>query len=238
MSIRRIESSGLWLLFLAGLAGFLGAQQPPRIQEEVVVRWWLVPLYAVNQDDSPVLNLKANDFEVYVDGKKLKYFDLHKKEFQAVDAPIKRVFGKESPPFQKKMVFLVFDGAFSSYNLLQRAKKIAQTMMSQKGEAAQYVVMSIEPYGGLAYVCGPTRDRDLVIRDIGKYVSGKKADYLRANVADSSSIRNPYPAGDPRNPDEPRLPSKPGRSAFNRLDRIIRRLLARDGNRAVRKYHP
>ncbi len=222
----RSKSAALWLLFLMCPAGFLSAQQPPEIQEEVVVRWWLVPVYAVNQDDSPILNLKADDFEVYVDGKKLGYFDLHKKEFQAVDAPIKTIFGKESPPFQKKMVFLVFDAAFSPYNLLQRAKRIAETMMSQEGEAAQYIVMSIEPYAGLNFVCGPTRDRDLVVKDIAKYVSGKKADYLRANVADSSGIRNPYPEGDRRNPDAVILPTRPGRSEFERLDRSEKKRIA------------
>ncbi len=216
----------LWPLILIGLAGFLSGQQSPLIQEEVVVRWWLVPVYAVNQDDSPILNLKADDFEVYVDGKKLGYFDLHKKEFQAVDAPIKTIFGKESLPFQKKMVFLIFDAAFSPYNLLQRAKRIAETMMSQEGEAAQYLVMSIEPYAGLNFVCGPTRDRDLVVKDIAKYVSGKKADYLRANVADSSDIRNPYPEGDRRNPDAVMLPSMPGRSEFERLDRAEKKRTA------------
>jgi hypothetical protein len=67
------------------------------------------------------------------------------------------------------------------------------------------MVLSIEPFGGLKTVFGPTRDRDLVACSIDKHVSGKKADYLRSSAMDSTTIRNVYPPGSQfadRNPDE------------------------------------
>ncbi len=174
---------------------FLPAQEQdqPRLQHEVVVRYWLVPVYATKKDGSPALGLKAEDLELYVNGRKVERFDLHTKEFQVVP-PSRPETTTEKPappaaPFQKKMVFLVFDSTFSSYNLLQNAKKVAETMMAREELAAEIVVLTIEPRAGLKAVCGPTRDREFVARSLKAFVAGKKMDYLRTGAMDSSEIR-------------------------------------------------
>ena len=61
-------------MFLGLAGGFLSAQEQPKIQEEVVVRWWLVPVYAMNKDGSPALGLKAADFEVFLDATADSFF--------------------------------------------------------------------------------------------------------------------------------------------------------------------
>ncbi len=185
-------------VFLGIPPGFLSAQDQelPRFAQEVVVRYWLVPVYATKRDGSPAVGLKTEDLELYVNGRKVERFDLHTKEFQVV--PVSR---PESPagqavapaPFQKKMVFLVFDSAFSNYNLLQKAKKVAETMMAQEELAAEIVAMSIEPFAGLKSICGPTRDRRSVARALKSLVSGKKAEYLVSSAMDASSIHDAYP---------------------------------------------
>lgn len=218
-----------WLVFAAmllGLSGaFLSAQDQPKIQEEVVVRWWLVPVYAMNKDGSPALGLKPEDFEVYLNRTRIPFFDLHKKEFQLAGAPKESPAGDIAPVLERKLVFLVFDSAFSGYTLLERAKKVAGTMIAQEGQAAQFIALTIEPYSGLKTILGPTRDRDLLARNIDEFVSGKKADYLRSNALDSTSIRNVYPGGFGRNPDELYAPGS-GMSVVERLDTAEKRRLA------------
>ncbi len=215
--MKNMKLSALLAFFLGLVAGFLPAQEQPKIQEEVVVRWWLVPVYAMNKDGSPALGLNAGDFEVYISDKKIAFFDVHKKEFQVVETQKEAPAARIVPRFEKKMVFLVFDSAFSTYNLLEKAKKVAGTMMAQEGQATQFIALSIEPFAGLKPIIGPTRDRDLVAKNIGKYVSGKKAEYLRINALDSTEIRNVYPSNSGRNPDATMTPGR-RKSLFARLD--------------------
>jgi hypothetical protein len=204
-SIKRLIFAAVFLSLTGGL---LSAQEQPKIQEEVVVRWWLVPVYAMKKDGSPALDLKPEDFEVYLNATKIPFFDLHKKEFQLAAGPKKPPAVGITPSFEKKLVFLVFDSAFSGYALLERAKRVAETMIAREGQAAQFIVLTIEPYSGLRTILGPTRDRDLLARNIDEFVSGKKADYLRSNALDSTSIRNVYPSGSGRNPDELYAPGR------------------------------
>ena len=187
-------------------------QQQPRLQEEVVVRWWLVPVYAVDKAGAPVLNLAPEDLQVQIKGIKVEPFSLIKKQFQVTEtkkgeAPAPAVQG----PAQKKMVFLVFDAAFSPYNLLARAKAIADTVIAQSDKSAQYVLLSIEPFAGLKYIFGPSRDLKQLSKNMKKYVEGKKADYImEASAMDKREIINPYPGGDSRNPNSGRIQGRAG----------------------------
>jgi hypothetical protein len=195
--MKKTKFAAFQAAFLAVLlsiaSGFLAAQDQdqPRFQQEVVVRYWLVPVYAMNKNGSPAVDLKAEDLEVFVSGRKVERFDLHRKEFQVVaarrEAPAEKAAAPA--PFQKKMILLVFDSAFSTYNLMEKAKKVAETMMAQEDQAAQFIALSIEPFAGLKPICGPTRDRELVARSIKAYISGKKMDYLRTSALDSTGIR-------------------------------------------------
>ena len=151
----------------------------------------------MNKDGSPAVNLKAEDLEVFVSGRKVERFDLHRKEFQAAPAAGPRAAAAPAAapaPFQKKMIFLVFDSAFSTYGLLQKAKRVAETLMARDVQAAQFVALSIEPFEGMKVVCGPTSDRELVARDLNVYVSGKGPAYMMASAMNSAEIRRPFPA--------------------------------------------
>jgi hypothetical protein len=181
------------------LAGALAlAQQQPQIQEEVTVRWWLVPVYAVDMAGAPVLNLTPGDLEVHIKGLRVEPFSLIKKQFQATQAD-KREAAASKPqvPAQKKMVFLVFDAAFTPYNLLAKAKAIADRVIAQSDKSAQYVLLSIEPFSGLSYVVGPTRDLKLLAKSMKGAISGKMHDYLtNSSDMDKGGIHDVYPGGD------------------------------------------
>ncbi|GEM_PF-3217781 len=225
---KSVSAFALWISVLALLPGLLFSQEQPRLQEDVLVRWWLVPLYALNKDGSAARDLKPEDFEVYVNQKRVESFDLHRKDFRVLETPPGKTEAGVSLSFEKKIILLVFDSAFSTYNLLEKAKKVSATLMSREVDAAQFLALSIEPYAGLKPIVGPTRDRGLVSRSIEKFVAGKKVEYLRASALDSTAIRRVYPKDSQfadRNPDESRLP---GRSIgyFDRIDTLDKRRVA------------
>jgi hypothetical protein len=199
--MKRNNTFPLIVLYLF-MAPLLQAQQQPQLHEEVTVRWWLVPVYAVDKAGAPVLDLTPDDLEVYIKNIRVEKFDIHKKRF-AVTETKKSVAPATAPqaPPQKKMAFLVFDTAFTPYNLLAKAKAIADGVIAQSDQSAQYVLLTIEPFAGLHYVLGPTRDLKLLAQNMKKYVWGKKTDYiLRESAMDGRGINNPYPPGDTRNP--------------------------------------
>ncbi len=173
-----------------GLVGLLGAlacasawarpqpQSRVQLQEDVAVRWWLVPVYAVDRSGAPVLDLKAEDLEARVGGSPVSPFSLIRKRFQPAEAgPASAPLPVQAPP-QKKMVFLVFDAAFSPYHLLARARTIAETAIAHSDGTSQYMLLSIEPEIGLKYVAGPTRDPDEISKSLKRFLAGKKQDYL------------------------------------------------------------
>jgi hypothetical protein len=157
-----------------------------------------VPVYAVDKAGAPILNLAPEDLEMHIKGIKVEQFSLIKKQFQVTEAK-KRAAAVPQPKAaaQKKMVFLVFDAAFSPYNLLGKAKAIADTMIAQSDKSAQYVLLSIEPFAGLNYICGPTQDLNLIAKSMKKFISGKKQDYMmQSSDMDRGGISNVYPGGD------------------------------------------
>ena len=175
----------------------LSAQEPPKqqpqqpqLQEEVTVRWWLVPVYAIDKAGAPILDLTHDDLEVYIKNLKVEKFDIHKKQFQVTETKKSTASVPPQPqaPPQKKLVFLLFDAAFSTYNLLAKGKAIADTAIAQSDQTAQYVLLTIEPFTGLHYILGPTRDLKLLAKSMKKYVEGKRAGFLTTIALENRDI--------------------------------------------------
>jgi hypothetical protein len=174
-------------------------QQQPQLQEEVIVRWWLVPVYAIDKAGAPVLNLSTDDLEVFIKDIKVEQFTLHKKEFKVSETRKGATPSQQAPspqpeaPPQEKMVFLVFDTASSAFALLQKAKSLCDVVMAESDQGAQYVLMSIDPRAGLHYVCGPTRDLKLLKANIGKLIYAKRLPGNDPNPLDNSEIHRISP---------------------------------------------
>ncbi len=208
------------ILTLSLWAPFLPGQEQPKIQEEVLVRWWLVPVYAIKRDGSPVPDLSAEDFELFVNDKRIAHFDLHRKNLGVINTRPEALSGKSVAALEKKMVFFVFDSAFSAFHHLERAKKIVRAIVVHEPAGVQFMTLSIEPFAGIKQIFGPSEDRNLVVQKIEKYVTGKKAESLRARAMDSTEIRNVYPKDSryaDRNLDESRIQGKTT-SFFERID--------------------
>jgi hypothetical protein len=207
---RRLEMRKMAVSIVGAVFAFCGffcipaaaqEREQPQLHEEVMVRWWLVPVYAIDKAGAPVLNLSTDDLEVFIKGIKVEQFSLIKKQFQTTQARPPAAEPEIKAPPQKKMTFLVFDAAFTSYNLLSRAKSVADAVIAQSDKTAQYVLLSIEPYAGLKYIAGPTTDPELIAKGMKKFISGKRQDYLlEARDSRRNEIQNAYPEGDERNP--------------------------------------
>lgn len=165
-----------------------------------MVRWWLVPVYAVDRSGRPVLDLQAEDLEVRLGGRAVSPLSLIRKPFQPADRQAAAAFPVQAAA-QRKMVFLVFDAAFSPYHLLARARTIAETVIAQSDGTSQYMLLSIEPGTGLKYLAGPTPDRDVVSRSLKRFIAGKKQDYLLESAnSEPNEPQNIVPPGDILNP--------------------------------------
>ncbi len=179
--MRRVAIALVGLLGALACAPAWARPQPQsrvQLQEDSIIRWWLVPVYAVDRSGAPVLDLKDGDLEVRLGGSPVSPFSLIKKRFQPAEAgPTSAPLPVQASP-QKKMVFLVFDAAFSPYHLLARARTIAETVIAHSDGTSQYMLLSIEPEIGLKYIAGPTPDPDVISKSLKRFLAGKKQDYL------------------------------------------------------------
>jgi hypothetical protein len=141
--------------------------QPPPVTENVFVRWWVVPVFAVDENGNSITDLKEGDLAVTVDNRTVDAFSLYKKEFdvsKTVKVNDRIVKGKEV----KKTVFLVFDNFFSSHLMLSKSRSIARSLIDKSENDSRYVVLSLEFGVGLKYIAGPTNSKKEVFAALKK----------------------------------------------------------------------
>lgn len=157
--------------------------QHKTIVEKVEVNWWQVPIFALDKHGSPVLDLKDADIEVWVNGQRIETFIFYKREF-IVSQPVQQETIDSQPSIEKptakpprklkpKAVFLLFDVAMSGQSCTIRSKDIARKIVSDAGPGFQFTVLTIEPWKGLNYICGPSTDKKELLDSINKKVIGK-----------------------------------------------------------------
>ena len=186
--------SSLFLSIVPCLFILLVAQEASRIHQEAAVQWRVVPVYAFDRQWNPAADLADSDIEVYVDRKRVDSFHLVKKEPRLAGVRQNVVEGKNATFVpRRKLVFLIFDSSLTLGYQMRRAKKIVMAMLAQPDDNSQYIVMTIEPFGGLTHVIGPDAGREAVARAIRRVVSGKKSEFL-GNKSLGADIRDTGPS--------------------------------------------
>jgi VWFA-related protein len=157
--------------------------QHKTIVEKVEVNWWQVPIFAVDKNGNPILDLKDTDVEVWVNGQRIEAFTFYKREFivstpvqkQAVDTQQPTEIPKSKAPgvLKSQSIFLLFDVAISTQSCTRRSKDIARKIITGAGPGIQFNVLTIEPFKGLNYICGPSADKKELLDNIDKKVIGK-----------------------------------------------------------------
>jgi hypothetical protein len=178
--LRQLLGFGLIAMLSLGVSGI---PLPQPTEQKPPAKRRTTPLYASNKDGTPAAGLTAADLQVKLGGNPVEDFALTKGGSQ------------------NTLVFLVFDTASISSNLLSKSKKIAESTVSPADSQVRFVVMTIDPYAGLKPICGPTADKRLVVKNISKSVTAKRSDYFESRATDGTGIRDAYPdwhSKDPR----------------------------------------
>ncbi len=169
----------MWFVFIFTITGYSqekSEHQP--IVESVEVNWWQVPIFAVDKNGSPIIDLKETDIEVWLDNRRIETFTFDKRAFTASEetgtAPGEPE--KESQPSlqqKKHTIFLLFDVCMSAISCTKNSKEIARDIINQSGPAAQFIAFTIEPFKGLKYITGPSDNKQELLNEIEEKVKGK-----------------------------------------------------------------
>jgi len=174
---------GLCLLFIATLFLFspLTAQttsNPENQKQEnedithnISVNLMLVPVFAVDADGNPVIDLQKDDFEIHANGTPMEIaqfirfdFDYQKEVMEEIT-----VKGKKVPaPQPSRAKFIIIDSVFNEFFAYKRAKTIAVDIIRNGAPDDMFIVLENRADGGLRHLGGPGMDKKELIRRIEK----------------------------------------------------------------------
>jgi hypothetical protein len=148
------------------------------IVESVEINWWQVPIFAVDKDGNPIIDLKETDIEVWLDNRRIETFTFYKRAFtssrETKGAPgEQKKESQPSPQLKKNTIFLLFDVAMSAVACTKNSKEIARDIITTSEPGVQFIVFTIEPFKGLKYITGPSDKKKELVREIEKKVKGK-----------------------------------------------------------------
>jgi hypothetical protein len=156
------------LLFVIGLMLVLPLSPQEKVEEQVSVDWWVLPIFVLDKSGNSVLDLKDSDVDLRVNNQKVTGFMLYKRAF-SVEQEVKE---KESLPAveKKKNVFLLFDTAFSTKGNFERSKEIAKNLVLKSEDNTLFSILNIDPFAGPIYAGGPLSDKKQVKKLIDKKI--------------------------------------------------------------------
>jgi len=164
----------LSLLFFA-LFSTLAAQE---VTEEMTVRWWVVPFYAVDGEGQAVTDVSAEDLRLTVNGKAVENFVIYRRpvtEEATVEESVTPPASQKDRS-KRKLVFLIFDDMATQSWHVKKCKKLAREIIIRSPEGLDFIVMILDPFRGLEHVCGPTTDKIEVRKAVAKHVKGWQKD--------------------------------------------------------------
>ncbi|MCP4148710.1 MAG: hypothetical protein GY757_13265 [bacterium] len=144
----------------------LAAGKGAETEEEVSVRWWVVPVFAVDKKGKSVENLEKQHLQVKLDKKIITTFHLYKKEISGTPPQTKTPAETFKPA--PKVVFFVFDNYNTPLLMLAKAKSIARNLIKKSENDSFYVLLSLDYIAGLNYITGPTKDKTKLLEALKK----------------------------------------------------------------------
>ena len=156
MSVRRISFYLGWILFLSQWA-----HGQEMVKEEVSVNWWIVPLFAIDRGENPVLNLTNADVALLVDGRAITDFQIAKQNVVGSTVVAK---GQPAPvPAVRKVAFLIFDVALSGHQTISNSKLIAKDILQNADPEIRFGIVVIDAVRGLELISSPQSDRKALL---------------------------------------------------------------------------
>jgi VWFA-related protein len=153
--------STLFLFFFTSLH----SNQDKPLQYKVSVDVKSIPVFVLDSKGNPVLDLRREEIELYLNGKKqdIVYFNRYD-----IDA---RIITKEENTGQKKkdrVVFLIIDSMFNSNTGFRRSLKIAKKLATEGKPEDLFILFENNPISGLKHVHGPDQASDKLLKKIKK----------------------------------------------------------------------
>jgi VWFA-related protein len=144
----------------------LHAQEKPShdpLEYEVSVTAQLLPVFAVDAQDNPVYDLKREELELYVGGKRCKIlffngYELAMQERVEGEAAVKKAPAKKRRHPQR-LNFIIIDSMISNVNTLGVSRVIAMQIIRQALPGDAFVIMESNQLEGFQYVIGPEKDK-------------------------------------------------------------------------------
>jgi len=193
-----------FFLFICILPCFSQEEQEHQsIVEKIEVNWWQVPIFAVDGNGNPIVDLKKNDFILKVNNKRVKEFEFYKRAFTVTsnndeidnskDSGHMEAENQTTPVVKNNVVFLLFDVSLSAITCTKRSKKIAARIIADAQPGIQFILLTIEPFKGLNHIYGPSDNKEELLHKIKKKVIGKPNKRLvnPNNFFGDDSLSNP-----------------------------------------------
>jgi len=128
------------------------------IVEKVDVDWWVVPLFAVDNSENSITDLKKSDIQLFVNGIEVSEFDLYKRAFDSLSEKTEET--RFDPRIDRgKIAFLIFDITYQFRKNLNKVYEIADELISNSGKSTHFVLMTFDPLAGLQYLYGPSNQK-------------------------------------------------------------------------------
>jgi VWFA-related protein len=166
-----------------------------KIIEKIKVGWWQVPVLAIDSSGNAVTDLSEKDIQLRVNGKLITDFVFFKRAFSSTQESQQQATGKTkelAPAAGKQVVLLLFDLAMSGRVSVKRSKTLAKTIIKSAAPGTHFIVMTIEPFAGLNFICQNKDDKKDLLKRIKKKVIGKEnpriVSQAQISLATSSSM--------------------------------------------------
>lgn len=130
-----------------------------KIVEKIDVDWWVVPLFAVDNNEDSITDLKKNDIQLLVNGIDVSEFDLYKRAFDSI-SEIKDETKFEYKIDKSKIAFLIFDITYQFRANMKKVNEIADELISNSDKSTYFVIMTLDPLAGLQYLFGPSNQKE------------------------------------------------------------------------------
>ncbi len=160
----------LFMIFLLAPMSF--SQTPPRGEGELDVYLRIIPFYAVDENGNPVTDLKPNEVEVKIDGKRIQFAHFDRYIFnRPVGQRVVKTEGTEANQEKRfspetiqspRHVFLLFDLAFSSHWGFRKSRNLVFELTKNIFETDRVYLLFFGGLKGMWQVWGPVTGREAV----------------------------------------------------------------------------
>lgn len=159
---------GLLLSLVFGGPPALSQEKEPETEPlsyKISVNVKLLPVFALDDNGSPVLDLEKEEMELFVNGKPREITYFKRYDFETSTIEKKK---QPAPEPKERIVFIIVDSMFNSRTGFRRSKEIARDMVKQGKPGDQFVVFENNIIGGLRHIAGPAGSKEKIMKKVAK----------------------------------------------------------------------